>query len=90
MAEATQEPLSLTLEETARLVRVLYSPGDPKEIAQADAALRVIQRCPQGWELADALLNSSDENLRFFGALTFTIKINTDSYVLLFYFSRLC
>lgn len=37
-----------------------------------------MQRSQQGWQVADALLQSEDTNVRFFGALTFTIKINQD------------
>jgi len=32
--------------------------------------------------MAQKLLSSSDDNAKFFGALTFTVKLNTDSYVL--------
>ena len=81
MSETTsqQQNFPLGLEEIERLVQSLYDPGSAKKVAETDATLRVLQRSPQGWEIADALLNSNDENVRFFGALTFTVKLSTDS-----------
>jgi uncharacterized protein YjeT (DUF2065 family) len=72
----------LNFEEIEGLVKSLYNPGNAKKISQNEATLRVLQRSPQGWEIADALLKSSDEQVRFFGALTLTIKLNADSCVL--------
>lgn len=80
--ENVSQPASafpLSLEEIERLVKTLYDPGHAKKIPETEATLRVLQRSPQGWEIGDALLNSNDENVRFFGALTFTIKLNSDS-----------
>jgi hypothetical protein len=71
--------LPIGFAEIEELVKTLSNPGNPKKISQAEATLRVLQRSPQGWDIADALLNSSDENVRFFGALTFTVKLNADS-----------
>jgi hypothetical protein len=42
--------------------------------------LQRLQRSPEGWQLADALLSSEEERVRFFGALTFTVKLNADWY----------
>jgi len=61
-----------------QLVKSLYQPGSPQQIAQIEKALQGLQRSQQGWHFADALLQSQDANVRFFGALTFTIKINQD------------
>lgn len=82
MAEASQQSFPLNMEELERLVKKMHAPGNPKEISEASATLQVLQRSPQGWEMGDALLSSDDENSRFFGALTFTIKINADAWVL--------
>ncbi|MCJ1434843.1 hypothetical protein MMC27_004213 [Xylographa pallens] len=68
-----------TFDEVERLVQRLYLPGSPRQIAQIQQALQNLQKSTEGWALADALLQSNDANVRFFGALTFTIKINTDS-----------
>lgn len=61
-----------------QLVQRLYQPGSPQDIARIQDALQKLQRSQQGWQFADALLRSQDEKVRFFGALTFTIKINQD------------
>lgn len=82
MADSTikaPQALPLGLEEIERLVKSIYDPGQAKKITQTEATLRVLQRSPQGWEIADALLKSDDEQVRFFGALTLTVKLNADS-----------
>ena len=61
-----------------QLVRRLYLPGPPREISQIQNVLQKLQKSSQGWHLADALLHSRDTNVRFFGALTFNIKIHND------------
>jgi len=71
--------LPLSFEEIEKLVKTLYDPGHAKKIPEIEATLRVLQRSPQGWEMGDVLLNSADENVRFFGALTLTVKVNADS-----------
>ncbi|PSN71577.1 hypothetical protein BS50DRAFT_585056 [Corynespora cassiicola Philippines] len=80
MADSQQaQAFPLAFEEIEQLVKTYYDPGHAKKITETEATLRVLQRSPQGWEIADALLNSNDENVRFFGALTFTIKLNADT-----------
>lgn len=83
---AVQPPQAfpLSFDEIEALVKTLSDPGHAKKITETEATLRVLQRSPQGWEIADALLNSSDESVRFFGALTFTVKLNADSWVHVF------
>jgi hypothetical protein len=76
---AQAQGLPIGLDEIENLVKTMYDPGSAKKIPEIDATLRVLQRSPQGWEMGDVLLNSSDENVRFFGALTFTVKVNADS-----------
>ncbi|PVI02736.1 ARM repeat-containing protein [Periconia macrospinosa] len=71
--------IPLSLEEIEKLVKTMYDPGNAKKIAETEATLRVLQRSPQGWEIGDALLNNADENIRFFGAITLTVKLNADS-----------
>lgn len=82
MADPAAQPfqgLPISFAQVEELVRSLYEPGQGKKIAETEATLRVLQRSPQGWDLADALLGSQDEQVRFFGALTFTVKLNADS-----------
>jgi hypothetical protein len=80
LAPQPSEAFPLSFEEIEGLVKSLYDPGNAKKISQNEATLRVLQRSPQGWEIADALLKSNDEQVRFFGALTLTVKLNADSY----------
>jgi hypothetical protein len=82
MAATSGQPAQafpLRFEEIEGLVKSLYDPGNAKKISQNEATLRILQRSPQGWEIADALLKSNDEQVRFFGALTLTVKLNADS-----------
>lgn len=79
MAAPQAQALPLALPDIEALVKTLYDPGHARKIPETEATLRVLQRSPQGWEIGDALLNSNDENVRFFGALTLTVKVNVDS-----------
>lgn len=79
MAAPQTQGLPLALPDIEALVKTLYDPGHARKIPETEATLRVLQRSPQGWEIGDALLNSSDGNVRFFGALTLTVKVNADS-----------
>jgi len=74
------------------LVKSVDGRGPPKKINETEATLRVLQRSEHGWEMANALLSSSDDYVRFFGALTFTVKLNADSLVAVFgsHFSIQC
>lgn len=78
-AAPPSQAFPLGFAEIEGLVKSLYEPGQAKKISQTEATLRVLQRSPQGWEIADALLKSEDEQVRFFGALTLTVKLNADS-----------
>ncbi|OQO04534.1 hypothetical protein B0A48_09456 [Cryoendolithus antarcticus] len=64
--------------EVASLVKRLYQPGNATIIVQIQDQLQLLQRSGEGWQLADALLGDNDINVRFFGALTFTVKLNND------------
>ncbi|KAL8922875.1 MAG: hypothetical protein Q9172_003381 [Xanthocarpia lactea] len=61
-----------------KLVQQLYQQNSPQQISQIQNILQTAQRSELGWKLADALLESQEEHARFFGALTFTVKINND------------
>ena len=73
-----------SMSEVELLVKSMYEPGPPKKINETEATLRVLQRSKHGWEMANALLSSNDDNVRFFGALSFTVKLNADSLVAVF------
>ena len=76
-------PPPQSVDEVAQLVKRLYQPGNAQVISQIQEQLQTLQRSNDGWQLADALLGYDDLNIRFFGALTFTVKLNNDGSVLL-------
>jgi hypothetical protein len=67
------------LANKAQLVLQLYQPSASQTVAKTQEALQKLQRSPEGWQLANSLLGSQAESVRFFGALTFIVKLNTDS-----------
>ncbi|KAI9746575.1 MAG: hypothetical protein M1818_000288 [Claussenomyces sp. TS43310] len=67
------------LSDVEKLIQDLYRPGSSQEIAKIQETLQQLQRSPRGWQLANSLLESHDETVKFFGALTFTVKLNLDS-----------
>ena len=70
-----------SIEEVEQLVKRLYLPGSPRVIIQINDQLQQLQLSAQAWQIADALMGSSDRNVRFFAALTFTVKLNNDGSV---------
>ncbi|KAK0099684.1 hypothetical protein ONS95_013423 [Cadophora gregata] len=71
--------LPTSLREVESLITQLYSPGAPERVANIQETLQRLQRSPEGWQLATSLLGHGDEQVRFFAALTFTVKLNTDA-----------
>lgn len=72
-------PLPSSLEEVVNLVIQLYQPGAPEKIAKTQETLQRLQRSTEGWQLASSLLNHQNQHVRFFAALTFIVKLNTDA-----------
>ncbi|KAF4234001.1 hypothetical protein CNMCM6457_004150 [Aspergillus fumigatiaffinis] len=69
------------LNEARELVSQLYSPenaGNPAEIKFIQERLQSLQKGPEAWLIANDLLSANSTDMRFFGALTFTVKINLD------------
>lgn len=64
--------------DLSSLVRELYQSSDPARISEVQRQLQDVQRSYDGWALAEHLLQSDETNTRFFGALTYTVKINQD------------
>ncbi|KAK9478490.1 armadillo-type protein [Lipomyces japonicus] len=56
----------------------LYQPGDSQKIHETQHELQQLQKSAEGWQLANMMLQSDVANVRFFGALTYTVKLNTD------------
>ncbi|KAK4548445.1 hypothetical protein LTR36_009355 [Oleoguttula mirabilis] len=78
----TSVPVPQSIEDVEQLVKRLYQPGSPRVITQINERLQQLQLSAEGWQVADALLGSSDRNVRFFAALTFTVKLNNDGATL--------
>lgn len=59
----------------------LYEPSPPEVISQVQDALHRVQKSPSGWLIARDLLSHGDDKVKFFGALTIIIKLNTERFV---------
>jgi hypothetical protein len=62
-----------------QLITQLYSHGRPGQVVKTQETLQKLQRSPEGWQLASSLMNNKDQQIRFFAALTFIVKLNTDA-----------
>ncbi|KAL3425767.1 hypothetical protein PVAG01_02558 [Phlyctema vagabunda] len=67
-----------SIQEVESLVLQLYQPGPPQKLVKIQETLQTLQRSSEGWQLANRLLENPNEQIRFFGALTFIVKLNTD------------
>jgi hypothetical protein len=77
MAEEIPTPSSI--DEVDTLIQRLYDPGTPSELVpRVQAKLVELQKSEDGWRMGDALLSRPDPNVRFFGCLTLTVKLNSD------------
>lgn len=72
-------PLPSTLEGVLELIRELYSPNTPDTISAIQECLHRLQKSDQGWQLAQNLITQQNSNVKFFGALTLCVKLNTES-----------
>lgn len=64
--------------EAENLVLRLLDPRFAHEIEKNNRELQELQKSPEAWQIADGLLNSTNSNVRFFGALTFAVKLNLE------------
>lgn len=63
------------------LIRALNDPrnqGSPAQIHEIQRQLQVLQRESSAWQISLDFLQNEDAIIRFYGALTLTIKINAD------------
>ncbi|KAI8635027.1 armadillo-type protein [Xylariaceae sp. FL1651] len=67
-----------TLPEVEHLICELYKPNPAETIAHIQEVLQRLQKSPQGWQLAQGLLARPGDNIKFFGALTIIVKLNTE------------
>ncbi|KAH0426882.1 hypothetical protein CcaCcLH18_10058 [Colletotrichum camelliae] len=72
--------LPSTIQEAEALVLALYEPAPPDTIARIQEILHRLQRSPSGWWIARDLLSHCDDKVKFFGALTLIVKLNTERY----------
>jgi hypothetical protein len=76
--EPSQVATPQTLQEVESLVLTLYQPGiPPHQLVDTQRRLHQLQLSEDGWTIADGLLGSANSTVRFFGALTFVIKLNS-------------
>ena len=63
------------------LIGDFYNPANqssPERINEIQRRIQLLQRDKSAWQLGLDLLNHGDATVRFYGALTLTIKINAD------------
>ncbi|KAL2289108.1 hypothetical protein FJTKL_02920 [Diaporthe vaccinii] len=75
-------PLPSNLDEAESLILALYRPAPPEVISRTQDALQRLQRSQLGWQFAHGMLERPDDQVKFFGALTIIIKLNTESSAL--------
>ncbi|KAI1638832.1 armadillo-type protein [Biscogniauxia mediterranea] len=68
-----------TLPEVENLIHELYKPNSAETISRIQDVLQRLQKSDEGWQLAQGLLACSSDNVKFFGALTIIVKLNTAS-----------
>lgn len=69
------------ISEVENLIKQFYEPGPGGDKKQLNDQLQQIQLSQDGWRLADELMLSKELNVRFYAALTFTVKLNNDGSV---------
>jgi hypothetical protein len=62
------------------LINELYKPNPAQTVSHIQEVLQRLQKSPQGWQLAQGLLARPGDNIKFFGALTIIVKLNTEKY----------
>lgn len=68
-----------------QLIKRLHDTSDapsPSDIQEIQARIQSLQRESSGWSVGLDLLANEQPLIRFYGALTLTIKINADWFVL--------
>ncbi|PTB61824.1 ARM repeat-containing protein [Trichoderma citrinoviride] len=73
------ELLPSEVEQVESLILSLYEPASPSQIAKTQSTLSRLQSSPQAWTLAHHLLGRPDDKVKFFGALTIIVKLNTEN-----------
>ncbi|KAI0389856.1 armadillo-type protein [Xylariaceae sp. FL0594] len=71
-------PYPTSLPEVEKLVIELYNPNRSRPVRRINEILQQFQKSSAGWKLAYTLLERPDTQVKFFGALTLIVKLNTD------------
>jgi hypothetical protein len=70
-----------SMQDVEQLVKTLYSAGLPQQqLYTTQKQLHELQLSDMGWDIGNGLLSNSDANVRFFGAVTFYNKLNTQDH----------
>lgn len=78
METTLPDPADLDGAAIEHLILTLYRTQDPTERSNVDKILIDLQRSQHGFQIADQLLQSPHDEVRFYGARTFIVKINKD------------
>ncbi|KAG7127326.1 Importin beta-like protein like [Verticillium longisporum] len=73
------ESLSPSLQDVEALVFALYEPSSSHNVGHIQEQLHRLQKSSAGWRIARDLLGHEDDKIKFFGALTIMVKLNTES-----------
>ncbi|CAK3942992.1 ARM repeat-containing [Lecanosticta acicola] len=71
-------PVPTSIEDVEQMIKTLYAGSTPSVVAGLDRQLKALQTSSEGWQMADALMRSDNDKVRFFGVLTFQVKLNND------------
>lgn len=71
-----------SIARAVELIEILNNPAHNVSATEASNALIDIQLSPSGWTIGDQLLQSELSSQRFYGAITFQIKLNRQSHSL--------
>ncbi|KAI1781451.1 ARM repeat-containing protein [Hypoxylon cercidicola] len=72
-------PIPTSLPEVEHLIHELYKPNPPATVSRIQEILQGLQKSSDGWQLAESLLSRPGSNVKFFGALTIIVKLNTEN-----------
>lgn len=79
-SNGTQVSSIQTFVDVETLVLQLYSKDTaPYLLVGIQSRIQELQKSDHGWELADALMGSAHSSVRFMGALTFSVRLNSVS-----------
>jgi hypothetical protein len=69
-------PSIQTFADVEALILQLYSKDTPPDqLYNIQGRIQELQKSEYGWEMANALMGSGHPNVRFIGALTFSVKL---------------